>query len=247
MKKFVLGCLLLLAGTESSHLYAQEHNYGYFNSVAVGVDAGTTGFGFDVATPIGNYFALRAGVEFMPDFSFTGEADVSGTGSSGESYEGIIDAKGTLKRVSGNLLVNIYPFKSSRFFIAAGAYFGGDKLVKITGHSDELQELVAQGGEYGIEIGEHTIPVDRNGNISGGLKVSGFRPYLGLGTGRAVPKKRINFMFEIGVQFHGTPEVYSDNGNLGDLLEETDESFTEILDKLTVYPVIKLRLCGRIF
>ena len=42
-------------------------------------------------------------------------------------------------------------------------------------------------------------------------------------------------MFELGVQFHGTPEVYADN------------EFSDIIDKLTVYPVLKFRLSGRIF
>ena len=71
--------------------------------------------------------------------------------------------------------------------------------------------------EVGIEIGNYRIPVDQNGNISGGLKVSSFRPYLGLGFGRAIPKKRIGFMFEMGVQFHNTPKVYTNNGDLSDL------------------------------
>ena len=97
--------------------------------------------------------------------------------------------------------------KSSSFFVCGGAYFGGGKLIKIKGHSDELAELIKEGQEVGIEIGNYRIPVDQNGNISGGLKVSSFRPYLGLGFGRAIPKKRIGFMFEMGVQFHNTPKV----------------------------------------
>ena len=98
-----------------------------------------------------------------------------------------------------------------------------------------------------IEIGNYRIPVDQNGNISGGLKVSSFRPYLGLGFGRAIPKKRIGFMFEMGVQFHNTPKVYTNNGDLSDLTAEADNDFTDIIDKLTVYPVLKFRLCGKIF
>lgn len=246
MKKFILSCLLLLAGMGSSQLYAQEHSYGYFNSVAVGVDAGTTGFGFDVATPIGDYLALRAGIEFVPGFSMNADVDVSAE-SYGTPYNGTINVDGTLKRTSGNLLINVYPFKSASFFIAAGAYFGGNKLVQITGHSDELENLIAQGNEYGIEIGDYTIPVDKNGNVSGGLKVAGFRPYIGLGFGRAVPKNRLNLSFELGVQFHGTPEVYTDNGDLGNLMEEADNEYTDLINKLTVYPVLKLRLSGRIF
>ena len=79
------------------------------------------------------------------------------------------------------------------------------------------------------------------------MKVAGFRPYVGLGFGRAVPKNRINLAFELGVQFHGTPEVYSDNGDLGNLINEADNEYTDIINKLTVYPVLKLRLSGRIF
>lgn len=56
-------------------------------------------------------------------------------------------------------------------------------------------------------------------------------------------------MFELGVQFHGTPKVYSDTGDIDDLLKQTDEDddFTKIIDKLKVYPVLKFRICGRIF
>ena len=115
--------------------------------------------------------------------------------------------------------------------------------------SHKLKDLIAQGESAGIVIGDYTIPVDNNGNVSGGLKVSGFRPYLGLGFGRAVPKKRVGVMFELGVQFHGKPEVYTDSGDVKDLLNEIDEddTFTKIMDKLTVYPVMKIRICGRIF
>lgn len=155
--------------------------------------------------------------------------------------------EGSLARTTGALLLNVYPFKSSSFFVCGGAYFGGAKFIKIEGHSDELQQLVTEGKEAGIEIGDYFIPVDKNGNVNGGLKVNSFRPYLGLGFGRAVPKKRIGFMFELGVQFHGTPEVYADNAELTAINTVADNEFSDIIDKLTVYPVLKFRLSGRIF
>ena len=37
------------------------------------------------------------------------------------------------------------------------------------------------------------------------------------------------------------------NGDLSDLTAEADNDFTDIIDKLTVYPVLKFRLCGKIF
>ena len=102
-------------------------------------------------------------------------------------------------------------------------------------------------GDYGIEICDYTIPVDEYGNLSGGVQVAGFCPYLGLGIGRLVPKNRINVAFEVGVQFHGTPKVYSDTGDLGNLVDEADNEYTDLINKLTVYPVLKVRLSGRIF
>lgn len=84
--------------------------------------------------------------------------------------------------------------------------------------------------------------------MADGLKVASFRPYLGLGFGRAVPRKnRVGFMFEMGVQFHKIPEVYSDYGELKQLNEMADNDFSDIIDKLTIYPVLKFRLCGKIF
>ena len=103
--------------------------------------------------------------------------------------------------------------------------------------------------DAGVIIGDYTIPVDKNGNVSGGLRVNSFRPYVGLGFGRVVPKKRISVMFELGVQFHGKPEVYTNYGDVSQLMAEldADDTFSDIMDKLTFYPVLKLRLCGRIF
>ena len=46
--------------------YCKEHNV--FQHLDVSVNLGTSGIGFDVASPIGNYVQLRAGYEFMPGF-----------------------------------------------------------------------------------------------------------------------------------------------------------------------------------
>lgn len=250
MKKLILACFFLILSAGSNRMFAQEEKEqsktGVFNSLSVGVSAGLTGIGVDVAAPIGNYLALRAGVSFMPNFTYSADVniDVDVADYSGPT---VMDVEGGMGRTAGELLLNVYPFKSSSFFVCGGAYFGGDKIIKIKGHNEELAQLIKEGKEAGIEIGDYSIPVDKNGNISGGLKVAAFRPYLGLGFGRAVPHKRIGFMFELGVQFHQTPKVYTLNGELGDLPAEADNDFSDIIDKLTVYPVLKFRLCGKIF
>ena len=253
MRKFVLSVCVFVSALISCATVSAQKEMGIFNSLGVGVGVGLTGVDVEVATPITPYLALRAGVSIMPNFSLTTGVDVDvdvDASTSGLTIPNEIDVTGSLKRTMGQVLLNVYPFpRSSSFFIAAGAYFGGSKLVQIEGHSDELSDLIAQGEDIGLAIGDYVLPVDRDGNVSGGLKVSGFRPYVGLGFGRAVPSKRLSVMFELGVQFHGTPEVYTDYGNVDELLAEIDEddTFSKIIDKLTVYPVMKIRLCGRIF
>lgn len=251
MKRLLLFCFVSIMCAGSNQMFAQNETYkpGIFNSLAVGVSVGTTGIGIDVASPIGSYLAVRAGISFMPNFTYSTDVDVNieNLYDNAPNVPSNIDVEGGMGRTAGELLLNVYPFKSSSFFVCGGAYFGGGKLIKIKGHSNDLAELIAEGGKAGIEIGDYSIPVDKNGNVSGGLKVTSFRPYLGLGFGRAIPKNRIGFMFELGVQFHNTPKVYTSNGDITNLTAEADNDFSDIINKLTVYPVLKFRLCGKIF
>lgn len=245
MKKIIFLWAILSIGMMCSPVSAQKE-LGIFNSLSVGVSAGTTGIGIDVATPVTPHFAIRGGVSFMPGISFDADVDVDLKDPKLEENSSL-NLTGNMKRASGELLVNYYPFLSSSFFVTAGAYFGGNKLLKVKGHSDKLAEYVNGGNQASIIIGDQEIPVDKNGDVSGGFKVSGFRPYIGVGFGRAVPKKRIGVQFELGVQFHGSPKLYSSAGDLSGALADSDDDFTKVMDKLTVYPVMKVRFCGRLF
>lgn len=245
MKKIIFLWAILSIGMMCSPVSAQKE-LGIFNSLSVGVSAGTTGIGIDVATPVTPHFAIRGGVSFMPGISFDADVDVDLKDPKLEENSSL-NLTGNMKRASGELLVNYYPFLSSSFFVTAGAYFGGNKLLKVKGHSDKLAEYVNGGNQASIIIGDQEIPVDKNGDVSGGFRVSGFRPYIGVGFGRAVPKKRIGVQFELGVQFHGSPKLYSSAGDLSGALADSDDDFTKVMDKLTVYPVMKVRFCGRLF
>ena len=255
MNKIITLCtaaLLYMCGTTNA--YSQDSDYGYFNSIAIGVNAGTTGFGFDVATPIGNYLQLRVGMNMMPDISYDEDLQitVNASNSSIPELNTPLDCnvKGSLKRSTTDILLNIYPFRRSSFFIAGGISIGGKELVKLNGHSDQVAQIMDKYGQLGeslgIEIGDYNIPFNKSGNVAGGIKVAQTRPYLGLGFGRAVPKKRIGFMFELGAQFHGTPEIYTDYGSLKELTKEADNKYTDIINDVKIYPVLKFRLCGRI-
>lgn len=249
MKNFlamIAACALSFTPAFSQSFLNTLNERNIFNHLGVSVHAATTGFGFEVATPITNWITMRVGGTFMPGFKFS--TDVDGEYDTGfEEEYCYIDADASLKRSQGSLIFNIYPFGSRyNFFIAAGAYFGGSKILKITGHSDELEEAMAH-GDASVFIGDYQLPVDENGNVRGGLKTKSFRPYLGLGFGRPVPNRRVSFMFELGVQFQGKMKVYTDYGDIEELpADYNDDDWQKWMDKLTIYPVMKFTLCGRI-
>ena len=248
MKKTVFTILAALALLMPGTAAAQD----LFNHLAVNAHVATTGVGVELSTPITKFITMRAGVTCMPGFSFNAEVDGQYY-VNGESNNFTVDLDANLKRTQGSVIFNVYPLAKAKvcssFFLAAGLYFGGDKLVKIKGHSDEIAEKINQfnGNPY-IELGDYKLPVDENGNVKGGLKVQKVRPYLGLGFGRYVPKKRISVTGELGVQFHGHIKPYTSEGEIEafDELTEKDD-WKKVMDKLTVYPMLKIVISGRIF
>ena len=115
-----LGMLLLLIC--GGHRVMAQADYGYFNSLGLGLSVSTVGVGLEVSTPIGNYLALRGGVSFMPKFTVTDEvnADLKGV-PQGYPQSAEVELEGSTKRTTGELLLNFYPFRSNGFFVAAGA------------------------------------------------------------------------------------------------------------------------------
>ena len=98
------------------------------------------------------------------------------------------------------------------------------------------------------ELDKYNVKFDERGDINGDVRVKKFRPYVGLGVGRLVPKSRVGFRFEAGCQFMGKLKVYQDNQEVKiNELNDTDDDISKIIDKVKVYPVLKLTITGRIF
>lgn len=234
-----------------------------FNHWGLGVGAGTEGINVSVATCVTNFVELELGMNIMPGIKIHGDIDATynnpiPNSNFGNEIEDNIRVEGDLGRTTVDFKAHIYPFGgNSKFFIAAGFSMGGATVGKLSGHSDMVEsiykehpELVSAGFNPGIDIDDYRLNIDKNGNVDGGIKVSSFRPYLGLGFGRLVPKNRIGTRLELGVQFHDKPKVYS--GNNDNLLEafsgeKGSDDISDIVDKLTIYPVLKFSIRGRIF
>lgn len=254
MKKFLLAIAVVLTSVgASAQLVPSLAKFNIFNHLGVGVHAGTTGIGFEAGTTITNFVEMRAGFSIMPGFGFHTQTEIGYdneyTGDYGFDDEVKLDA--SFKRVQGSVIFNIYPGgKKFPLYIAAGAYFGGSDLVKIKGHVDP--ELLDMRDNPYVEIGDYKVDFDKNGDINGSIRVSNFRPYIGIGTGHFIPKRRVNFNWEIGLQFHGKPSLYANDEklNLDEIFadeEGSSDDYQKIMDKITVWPVIKFTISGRIF
>lgn len=271
MRKLFLVCAMAVFGLGQSFAQLDPDEMGFFNHVSLGVSAGTDGIGISLAAPMGQHFGLRAGYNFLPKFSYDTTLDL---GSSSAFTTNEVKLKGELNMGDFHVLVDYYPFTSSSFHLTAGAYFGKDKFVSVGNTAPFVKE--SYWGNAGIELGTtetiystYTMVSDPNtGDVNADLKVNSFKPYVGIGFGRAVPRKRIGLQFDLGVQFWGTPELWTNiqsfDYNQGEYVMKNqkvnknritnpDSDYKDLKDaiktieKIGVYPVMTLRINGRIF
>ena len=195
-----------------------------------------------------------------------------------------LDIQGKLDNTLGHILLDIHPFKTS-FHLTVGAYFGKDEIISVYNKEDGylspinaynaailnatsatadpgVKQVVNQYNlkMIGGELGDYFVTPNpaENGNVKAYAKVKGFRPYVGLGFGRAVPKGRIGCQFDLGVQFWGKPEIYIPTYDKtagtyqyekidGDKAGDDAGKVLKTVSKVSVYPVLNFRLVGRIF
>lgn len=268
-----LSLLVIAASMALTDMKAQETEMGVFNHLAAGVSVGTTGLSFNLAAPVTDYLAVTASVDWMPDFRRTDDIqyylyqDLTQYGlGKWESGTHTLNMKGGTGRVQGSFVLNVYPIRNADFYVAAGAYFGGSKVLDMNGSSQDLvSDINAVRGLYdrvaayyqsaGKQMPEVTAEyaemMRSDGQVNAHIKTNAFRPYLGIGYGRVVPTRRLAFNCELGIQFSGKYKLESDNCSDAVLqVLGVKKKYADILDdlnKLKCYPVLKFRLAGRIF
>lgn len=177
-----------------------------------------------------------------------------------------VKVEGKYDNFTGHALLDIYPFKNNGFHITVGSYFGKSdkKLIeaynKDKGILKTVSDFNARRGDFAIipreygqvaaKLGDYNLMPDDAGNANAYIKVKNIRPYVGVGFGRAVPKSRINCQFDLGVQFWGRPEVYNGVNNqllTSDGARGEDGGVLKIISDISVFPVLSVRLSGRLF
>jgi hypothetical protein len=206
-----------------------------FSNIGIAATASTLGFGLSVATPLSKHFTLRGGYMFSPlSFDYT-YADFEPIAVQGMSFDvPPLDLTANLQSGNANIMVDWVPFRkgTGTFFITAGVVFGAGKLIEIDGQFDmsdpDIQALKQHGviDQIEVEVGDQVVRADASGALNAALKVNGVRPYVGLGWGSAIPKRRLGFRFEaqskIGIE--------TERPGIGEMVEASRSEFrTELV------------------
>ena len=138
---------------------------------------------------------------------------------------------------------------------------GNDDVVNATNTSMVITDP-SKYGKLGLKLGDYRVTTDEKGYAHADVKVNSFKPYLGIGFGRAIPQKnRVSVACDLGVQFWGKPGLGAKTkDDWGDEsyhkfksseLDEYDDpdlkDGLELAEKIVVFPVISIRISGRIF
>ena len=176
-----------------------------------------------------------------------------------------VAVKGTFDNFTGHALLDIYPSGTGDFHFTVGAYYANKEKVIYACNKEEgslilVSDFNARRGafahipvEYGLvtaRMGKYDLMPDDNGNANAYVKVNRIRPYAGIGFGRTVPNSRLDCQFDMGAYFWGTPKVY--DGVSGQQLsaegaQGEDHGIIKVISKISVFPVLTLRISGRLF
>jgi len=165
MKKLLY--ILTLLSTTTCVCFAQLR----FNHLDLAVTGGSTGIGFDLASPISDRFQIRMGATFLPKFEQNmqfdieiGEYDPSLTAEQNASLSTARFNKlsKTLSNVAGEtinkevniigepifnnfkFLIDFYPFKNNRHWhMTAGFYWGNSIVAKAYNTTHDMTEMMA--------------------------------------------------------------------------------------------------------
>ena len=184
MKQHLLILFILI--THISFAQEKASSMPLKNRMSAGLNLSSNGIGPQVAMAILKNGQLVARLEGRYYYKDIGESKVDNNQNTW-----LVD--GYFKRGSIGLLVDYHPFKNS-FKITAGYSF----LINEVSNKAILRDSVPAGS---IKISPEEI-----GTISGGYKINP-SPYLGIGIGRAIPKKRLGFSFEVGTYITNVPVI----------------------------------------
>ena len=222
MKRIITTLMLslLICGSQ----YAQEESIVDSLKVrknALGVSFGT-GFGFDYSrTWVANKLYLTASYNTLV-YSYDGiEQEISGE-------DLIADAKIDFKNVDVKL--SYHPFSNAFKLVAGMGFFSASNIHINTTFKDN------------IKVGEVEFSSQDSGELDIDFNWSKSAPYVGLGFGRAVPKGRLGFAFDVGTYMSSSPEITLDATGIIEQTKDQEALLNDSFESFKFIPYASFRL-----
>lgn len=174
-KSTVLVSTALIGGLLSSSAMA---------GVAVGLRAGTFGYGADFDVGLTESLNVRLGYNTFSYSQTLEDTEVT--------YDG------TLKIGAASAILDWHVFKGG-FRLSVGAVQNGPKI--------DMTAVPSANATY--EINDHVYSASQIGSLTGTIKIGdSVAPYVGIGWGNTVDKEdRVTFLFDIGAIHAGSPKA----------------------------------------
>ena len=278
MRKLFLAFALAAMTAAQAQIAGDDKNC--FNHLSASVGAGTTGISLELGTVVNSHIGLRAGVDFMPSFTVKDHYEFQRPAVLENVPKSIlegrykfppgnidIDARANPSMTQGKLLVDYFPSKNLSFHVTAGLYFSSSTMASMKAtdpviasyeiYQNDIKEglLKPENPPVKVDFEGYALTPD-HGRVQLDYNTSAVKPYLGVGFGRTVPRKRVGCKFELGVLFWGKHEVVDHYGNNGKgyTIKKDEKGISKdfhdvlkTLDKIPVYPNLKISIVGRIF
>ena len=238
MKKFLFSCFAVICLSNLPIAAQDAHVGGFFQNWGIGLKVNTLGVGADLLTSLHPNIKMRVGINYFgflkPNVNM--DYDVDNPAGTGEVPLHI--DKLSLDFLNGNLLIDLFPFKSFGMHLTVGLY-AGKMNIPVIGSAPEP-----------FDVGGYIIRPGADGQVNATLKLGNrYRPYAGFGMGKTIPKSFVGFKFEIGAIYQGSSTLISDNMDVNGIADRFQEFLEErhipkILTK--IYPMISLSLMIRI-
>lgn len=170
------------------------------------------------------------------------------------------------------VLLEWYPSERRSFHLTGGLMMGSKSFISLSGDADDNVQRVyseavrvqTQAQKVGAiaesdnfiynnlsySVDGKTYAIKERVKVSSDINIMAVKPYLGIGFGSSVPKKRVGFQFEIGAWYHGGFTIDSDNEVEYDKFADVNEDVDKVIKNvkgLAVWPQMTFRLTGRIF
>lgn len=195
-------------------------------TVALGVNASTTGLGIEARTPISDNLYGRIGVNYS---RYTYKENSKNTTTDMRS-------KLNLKLMSAPLMIDWHPVDGSGFRLSAGvAYNGNEASVK----TDTTNGIKLNGIQYSAaEVGELSSKLELGSKIAGIASIGYDNSFLS--------NNPLSFNFEIGAMYTGNPKLkVKSTGLLAERVgpeyeEQVNKTFNSTKKYLRFFPVLKI-------